>query len=410
MKVKARLLCRNGQKIGSIQIIAYYKDQQKEIALGRKLDKIYWDPNKGVAKGREHQLLNIQIRNVIREISDLIDEYIVLKKDVDLTEIFDKVFNIKKIVAPAPDRPLTLVQFITDFIAENPEKINQSSMNSYRTLLTSITAFDISDTDLKDVNVRYVNMYYDYLVKSGLKASTIRTRFMKLKKVINTAVVRGYCNEYPFGRGKLTVPNPKVSKRKFLQEDEIKLLLGYIPKNVIESNVIQIVKFNLHVGLRIGDIFTLQKKHIIAEDHPEAGRKFKLSRTTAKTGADINILLTRQASEQIILNGYDRKKDNDFIFPWIKHKEFHDEYSLYRVIASRTAYFNRILAEICAELGIQKVSSHSLRHTFCTTLLSKGVPVTSISKLVGHADISTTMIYAQILQKTADDAIQVLED
>ncbi|MBK6362506.1 MAG: hypothetical protein IPF52_03040 [Saprospiraceae bacterium] len=51
MKVKARLLCRKGQQEGNIQIVAYYKDQQKEISLGRKIDKAVWDNERGIAKG-----------------------------------------------------------------------------------------------------------------------------------------------------------------------------------------------------------------------------------------------------------------------------------------------------------------------------------------------------------------------
>ncbi|MFZ1704610.1 MAG: hypothetical protein WAT79_09710 [Saprospiraceae bacterium] len=46
----------------------------------------------------------------------------------------------------------------------------------------------------------------------------------------------------------------------------------------------------------------------------------------------------------------------------------------------------------------------------CPRLCKVTVPIASIAKLVGHTDISTTMIYSQILQEAADDAISVLED
>ncbi len=170
-----------------------------------------------------------------------------------------------------------------------------------------------------------------------------------------------------------------------------------------------IIRFNLHVGMRIGDIFTLRKNQIQEDHHRSRGTVLRLVKTTSKTETDINILLTSQAAEQVITSGYYDKKENDLIFPWLNEEDFREEFVLYKAISSKTAYFNKVLSTICEKVGIKHISSHSLRHTFCTTLVSKGVPVTSIAKLVGHSDISTTMIYAQILQETADDAISVLE-
>jgi integrase len=134
-----------------------------------------------------------------------------------------------------------------------------------------------------------------------------------------------------------------------------------------------------------------------------------LFKTTEKTETDINIMLTNQAKEQILSNGFDNLNTDDLIFPWLKESDFDDEFKLYKAISSRTAYFNKVLSCICKKIDIKHISSHSLRHTFCTSLITKGVPITSISKMVGHSDVSTTMIYAQIVQDTVDDAISVLD-
>ena len=67
---------------------------------------------------------------------------------------------------------------------------------------------------------------------------------------------------------------------------------------------------------------------------------------------------------------------------------------------------NRYLKEIATTLGIQKrVTSHLARHTFATTVtLTNGVPIESVSKMLGHCSLKTTQIYAKIVNdKLAED-------
>ena len=408
MKVAARLLCRKGKPEGIVQIIAYYKDQQKEISLGRKVPKNSWDATRGLAKGAEYQMLNVIIRNTLRDISNAIDKRIASNKDVILEDVFNEVFNKEVMeLTPKPETSISLKTFIRNYINENPDKIKQVSMNNYRSLYSVMA--DFQDIPLADVDVKYMNAFYEFLKKKGISTVTIQTRFKKLKKIISSAISRGLTKEYPFGKGKLTIPTTKAVKRKFLTAEEIEKLVNYTPVNESERKVMLIVRFNLHVGMRIGDIFTLRKNQIKEERHPSKGTVFRLVKTTSKTETDINVLLTSQAADQVIASGYYDKKDNDLIFPWVKEEDFREEFVLYKAVSSKTAYFNKILASICEKVGIKHISSHTLRHTFCTTLVSKGVPVTSIAKLVGHSDIATTMIYAQILQEAADDAINALE-
>ncbi|MBK5723060.1 tyrosine-type recombinase/integrase [Dysgonomonas sp. Marseille-P4677] len=68
-----------------------------------------------------------------------------------------------------------------------------------------------------------------------------------------------------------------------------------------------------------------------------------------------------------------------------------------RLIKSRQSLFNCYLKEIAGICGIQKnLSFHMSRHTFATLALNKGVSLESVSKILGHTNIRTTMIYANI--------------
>ena len=72
---------------------------------------------------------------------------------------------------------------------------------------------------------------------------------------------------------------------------------------------------------------------------------------------------------------------------------------------------NAYLKEIADLCGIKKrLSYHLARHTFATMLLSKGVPIESVSKMLGHTNIKTTQIYARITNKKIEqDMMQVAD-
>ncbi|WP_339144694.1 site-specific integrase, partial [Croceitalea sp. MTPC5] len=73
---------------------------------------------------------------------------------------------------------------------------------------------------------------------------------------------------------------------------------------------------------------------------------------------------------------------------------------------------NQILKEIAKACGIHKnITFHAARHTFATTVtLSNGVPIETVSKLLGHTKLSTTQIYARVLQKKVGEDMQDLMD
>jgi hypothetical protein len=63
-------------------------------------------------------------------------------------------------------------------------------------------------------------------------------------------------------------------------------------------------------------------------------------------------------------------------------------------------YYNILLKKVAQLCGIdKKVSSHLARHTFATLTLTKGVSIESVSKMLGHTNISTTQIYARVTDK-----------
>jgi site-specific recombinase XerD len=74
-------------------------------------------------------------------------------------------------------------------------------------------------------------------------------------------------------------------------------------------------------------------------------------------------------------------------------------------------YANQILRRWAKSAGITKrISYHVSRHTTATLLLSLGVPLTTVQKIMGHADIKTTLRYAKVIDKNVSDAVEILDN
>ncbi|MBK8700935.1 MAG: tyrosine-type recombinase/integrase [Saprospiraceae bacterium] len=130
---------------------------------------------------------------------------------------------------------------------------------------------------------------------------------------------------------------------------------------------------------------------------------------TSKTHTQTNILLTSLAVAELLTIGYQSKEDEELIFPWLTPEDFAEEHTLYKAISSKTAYINKVAASITQKLGIRRFSTHAIRHTFGTTLINKGAPITSIAKLMGHGSIKTTEIYAKLAQSVLDEHVLLLD-
>jgi len=110
---------------------------------------------------------------------------------------------------------------------------------------------------------------------------------------------------------------------------------------------------------------------------------------------------------------------------WIEHRQNLKDYNYSRNFKRTAEYIHspfvfpspkgeelsykaveKVVKSSCKKAGIEKaITPHKLRHTFATNLLRRGVPITSVSESLGHADISTTTIYAHVERQQMEDHI-----
>lgn len=155
-------------------------------------------------------------------------------------------------------------------------------------------------------------------------------------------------------------------------------------------------------GLRVSDILQLRVKNFDGE---------KLNVQTQKTGSIVSIKLPSKALDLIqkYING---KSDPEaFIFPILSKYIIDSEKSRLAAISAATAYINKDLRKIANKVGITKhIHFHTSRHTWATRALRKGMRIEYVSKLMGHASIKTTQVYAKIVNEELDKAMDVFNE
>jgi integrase len=194
---------------------------------------------------------------------------------------------------------------------------------------------------------------------------------------------------------------PNAPERDYLSEEELFRIESLELKN--DSGFYHhrnIYVFSAYAGgLRISDVLQLKWENFDGK---------KLSLRIQKTAQPLSIKIPNKAIQIIRLYHNNDSKPEDFIFPLLRCVDVNNELELFRAISSATAYTNSDLKDIAKLAGInKKISFHTARHTFATRALQKGMRIEYVSKFLGHKDIRETQVYAKIINKELDDAIEI---
>jgi integrase len=221
---------------------------------------------------------------------------------------------------------------------------------------------------------------------SGLLAKGTQYRYSQtLSVVLNCAVQDGIIQGNPMkDLTRFECPQQPQSSREYLTIDEVKQL---VKTECIKPVVKQAFLFSCFSGLRFSDVKALKWGDIQVDNE---GKRV-IHYTQQKTGKDEYLQLSGEAMK--FLPDRNAAKDNDIIF-----------------ILSTNGYTNQALQSWVLAAGIKKrVTFHVGRHTNATLLLSLGVPIETVSKLLGHSAIKTTQIYAKVIDKNKREAVSKLD-
>ena len=250
----------------------------------------------------------------------------------------------------------------------------------------------VKDKGLQDIPISTITEdlfeeYRFFLKKRGLKGTTINNNLCWLSRLMFHAVSQRIIRYNPFEHAKYEKEEKKI---RFLQKSDVAKLMAMTMNDREAEQARLMFVFSCFTGLAIADMEHLQYKHIqTAAD----GRKY-IRKERQKTKVEFIVPLhpiveaiIRHCLEEQNLNGKQKavkEKGEALIFPRECSRS---------VIDTKLC----IVGKAC---GIrERLSFHMARHTSGTMTLNAGIPIESIAKMMGHASISSTQIYAQVTDK-----------
>ena len=357
--------------------------QRLEISTKRYVESSKWSSEAGKMKGNseEARSLNSFLDITKGSVYDYQKELMQQNLVVDIENMRSKVLGIKE-----------KVYTIIPIFQEHNQKMEAlvgvefapGTLERYKTSLTHTVdflkwKFNVSDIDIKKIDNTFISDY-DFYLRSIHKCNNNTTvKYLKnFGKIIRICIANGWITQNPFANYK---PKIKEVERAFLDETEIENVINKDFKIERLSLVRDIFIFSCYTGLAYIDVKQLTLANIVIGIDGERW----ICTHRQKTDTPSNIPLLPMAEK--IINKY---KDN----PHCLNKEL-----LLPILSNQR--MNSYLKEIGDVCGINKeLTFHIARHTFVTTVtLTNGVPIESVSKMLGHKNLKTTQHYAKIVDK-----------
>lgn len=233
--------------------------------------------------------------------------------------------------------------------------------------------YNLSDIALRSVSNMFINDFEVYLVSTAGCSHNTTAKFMQFfKRIILIARNNGLIAGDPFANYKIRL---KKVDRGYLTEEEINKILKKKFATQRLEHVRDIFIFSCFTGLAYIDVKNLTQDNVRTSFDGEMWIMTKRQKT------DISVNVPLMKIPQMILDKYKGQLPNGMLLPILSNQKV-----------------NSYLKEIGDLCGIKKnLTFHMARHTFATTTtLAKGIPIETVSKMLGHTNIETTQIYARI--------------
>jgi site-specific recombinase XerD len=269
------------------------------------------------------------------------------------------------------------------------------TLERYKTSLSHTIEFlqwkyKVSDIEINKIDHAFVTDYEFWLRSVRNCANNTAVKYIKnFSKIIKLCLANDWLDKNPFANYKSKV---KEVERVYLSEEEIQNIIEKDFKTERLSLVRDIFLFSCFTGLAYIDVKNLTKSHIsIGID----GEKWIFThRQKTETASKIPILPVTQ----MIIDKYSN------------HPKSNNEDRLLSILTNQK--MNAYLKEIAGVCEIEKeLTFHIARHTFATSVtLTNGVPIETVSKMLGHKNIQTTQHYAKILDKKVSEDMMLLRN
>ena len=368
--------------------------KRSEMSINRKIEEDKWNKRSSRVMGRnvDSDMINAYMDMITSKLNKIHlrlkdhEEYITSSR---IMQEFNSGGKPTKLVLEEFKKHNEDVDLLID------KDISKSTAKRYWTCYSHVKQF-INEV-FKEKDFRFQDIDYDFIKKFELFLKTVRLcnhnstlkYINNFKKIIRIALANQWMDRDPFYNYKVQF---ETVEREFLNAQEVETLytkeLHFDRLKVVRDMFV----FSCYTGLAYSDVEKLTKADITIGI--DGDKWISINRTKTNTRSSIPLLPIAQE----ILNRY------------AYHPEVIKSEKLIPVFSNQKS--NAFLKEIAIMCGITKpLTTHLARHTFATTItLTNGVPIESVSKMLGHKSLRTTQHYAKIVDRKVSDDMKVLKE
>lgn len=366
------------------------------LSLKRKVEVNRWDSAKQRIKGTGANS---------RELNLFLDqEYARLIQVYQEIRYQGKAITPENIKARYFKEDQNLFSFEDLFTYHNENMFSKLRGNTSRLYITSqkyIRHFILKDYKrknfyLRDLDYSFILKFENYLrsvkprhYKKKLQHNAVMKHIQRLRKMVTLAFHLEWIEKDPFVKFKSYLIQ---KEREFLTAEDLKKIESVQLDSFRLQKVRDIFVFSCYTGISYADVMQLKKQNVVKEGID--GKEWIVTRRE-KNGNQVKLPLLIRATEILKKYEFDRSCIiSNSLLPLISNQKI-----------------NSYLKEVATLCGVEKkITFHLARHTFATTVaLSNGVPIETVSKILGHRKLSTTQIYAKVVERKVSDDMELLQ-
>ena len=272
---------------------------------------------------------------------------------------------------------------------ESQAKRGKKDRSQIKKAIDILKAYGAETVTMDMIDKPFCQGYINYLTTEyhpkGKTVSnfTIHTYYQVVNGALNAAVRADILRENPFNKisSSEKIHKPE-SKREYMTIDEVRSL---IKTPISNEDVKGAYLFSCFCGLRISDIKGLTWENVYCDSG-----QYHLEVMMQKTKSPLYLPLSSEALKWLPERGNKSGKEKVFKLP-------------------SSAGINKLLKTWAQKAGVSKhITFCTARHTFATMMLTLGADLYTTSKLLGHTDMRTTQIYAKIVNRKKDEAVNLV--
>ena len=341
-----------------------------------------WNPCESRLNGKSKEAVetNTKIEKLLLAVNNAFDNLVSRKMDFDATDV-------KNHFQGSMETQMTLMR-MTDVVCDDLKarigidraKTSYSTYHYMRLTLGEFIGYQYKVKDLAfgQLTEQFIHDYQVFAMENkGYAIDTVRHHLAILKKICRLAYKEGYADKIHFQH--FTLPKQSDKTPRALSRESFEKIRDVEIEPHRKSHILarDMFLFGCYTGVSYADVISITDENLYTDDNGALWLKYRRKKNEHR--ASVKLL-----PEAIALIEKYHSEDRDTLFPLL-----------------RWPNLRRHMKALAALAGIKDdLCYHQARHSFASLItLEAGVPIETISRMLGHSDISTTQVYARVSPK-----------